>query len=171
MTSLGQLPLDSDTASSLLPETVMLAGLTAIVLIPNLGDAKFRIPLTSVRVPVLLGGSRFDLTNDPRMPNRISNITFLLAFLSSLVLISESPREVGGVLMADGFSRVFSTMFLAALLLVSVATTYRIPAKTNAQIPDDSDSEAAIDRKISVLIDNRRQVDFYILLILSLIHI
>ena len=166
MTSLGQLPLDSDTASSLLPETVMLAGLIAIVLIPNLGDAKFRIPLTSVRVPVLLGGSRFDLTNDPRMPNRISNITFLLAFLSSLVLISESPREVGGVLMADGFSRVFSTMFLAALLLVSVATTYRIPAKTNAQIPDDSDSEAAIDRKISVLIDNRRQVDFYILLIM-----
>ena len=82
MTSLGQLPLDSDTASSLLPETVMLAGLITIVLIPNLGDAKFRIPLTSVRVPVLLGGSRFDLTNDPRMPNRISNITFLLAFLS-----------------------------------------------------------------------------------------
>ena len=99
MTSLGQLTLDSDTASSLLPETVMLVGLITIVLIPNLGDAKFRIPLTAVRVPVLLGGSRFDMTNDPRMPNRISNITFLVAFLSSLVLISESPREVGGVLM------------------------------------------------------------------------
>ena len=117
LTSLGQLPLDSDTASSLLPETVMLVGLIAIVLIPNLGDAKFRIPLTSVRVPVLLGGSRFDMTNDPRMPNRISNITFLVAFLSSLVLISESPREVGGVLMADGFSRIFSTMFLGRLAL------------------------------------------------------
>ena len=166
MTSLGQLPLDSDTASSLLPETVMLVGLIAIVLIPNLGDAKFRIPLTSVRVPVLLGGSRFDMTNDPRMPNRISNITFLVAFLSSLVLISESPREVGGVLMADGFSRIFSTMFLGALLLVSVATTHRIPAKTKAPIPEDSDSKATVDRKISVLIDNRRQVDFYILLIM-----
>ena len=144
----------------------MLAGLIAIVLIPNLGDAKFRIPLTSVRVPVLLGGSRFDMTNDPRMPNRISNITFLVAFLSSLVLISESPREVGGVLMADGFSRIFSTMFLGALLLVSVATTHRIPAKTKAPIPEDSDSKATVDRKISVLIDNRRQVDFYILLIM-----
>ena len=166
LTSLGQLPLDSDTASSLLPETVMLVGLIAIVLIPNLGDAKFRIPLTSVRVPVLLGGSRFDMTNDPRMPNRISNITFLVAFLSSLVLISESPREVGGVLMADGFSRIFSTMFLGALLLVSVATTHRIPAKIKAPIPEDSDSKATVDRKISVLIDNRRQVDFYILLIM-----
>ena len=166
MNSLGQLPLNSDTASTLLPEAVMLLGLISIVLIPNLGDAKFRIPLTSVRVPVLLGGSRFEVTNDPRMPNRISNITFLVAFLSSLALISESSEEVGGVLMADGFSRLFSTMFLGALLLVSIATTHRIPAKTNAKIPDDSDSKAVSDRKISVLIDNRRQVDFYILLIM-----
>jgi len=166
LNSIGQLSLDSETASSMMPELIMLLGLIAIVVVPNLGDAKFRLPLTSVRVPVLLGGSRFDLTNDPRMPNRISNLTFSLALLSSLLMISESPSEVGGILVADSFSRLFSTMFLAALLLVSIATTHRLPAKTNAQIPKESDSENVFDRKISILIDNRRQVDFYILLIM-----
>ncbi|MBP12321.1 MAG: hypothetical protein CMA71_02105 [Euryarchaeota archaeon] len=166
MNSIGQLSLDSDTASSMMPELIMILGLIAIVLVPNLGDAKFRLPLTSIRVPVLLGGSRFDLTNDPRLPNRISNLTFSLALLSSLLLISESPKEVGGILMVDGFSRLFSTMFLGALLLVSIATTHRLPAKTNAQVPKESDSENVFDRKISILIDNRRQVDFYILLIM-----
>ena len=166
MNSIGQLSLDSETASSMMPELIMLLGLIAIVVIPNLGDAKFRLPLTSVRVPVLLGGSRFELTNDPRMPNRISNLTFSLALLSSLLLISESPSEVGGILVVDSFSRLFSTMFLAALLLVSIATTHRLPAKTNPHIPKESDSENVFDRKISILIDNRRQVDFYILLIM-----
>ena len=166
MNSIGQLSLDSDTAYSMMPELILTLGLIAIVLVPNLGDAKFRLPLTSIRVPVLLGGSRFDLTNDPRMPNRISNLTFSLALLSSLLLISESPREVGGILMVDGFSRLFSTMFLGALLLVSIATTHRLPAKTNAQVPKESDSENVFDRKISILMDNRRQVDFYILLIM-----
>ena len=166
MNSIGQLSLDSETASSMMPELIMLLGLIAIVVVPNLGDAKFRLPLTSVRVPVLLGGSRFELTNDPRMPNRISNLTFSLALLSSLLLISESPSEVGGILVVDSFSRLFSTMFLGALLLVSIATTHRLPAKTNALIPKDSDSEEVFDRKISILIDNRRQVDFYILLIM-----
>ena len=166
MNSIGQLSLDSDTASSMMPELILILGLIAIVLVPNLGDAKFRLPLTSIRVPVLLGGSRFDLTNDPRMPNRISNLTFSLALLSSLLLISESPREVGGILVVDGFSRLFSTMFLGALLLVSIATTHRLPAKTNAQVPKESDSENVFDRKISILMDNRRQVDFYILLIM-----
>ena len=166
MNSIGQLSLNSGTASSMMPELIMLIGLIAIVVVPNLGDAKFRLPLTSVRVPVLLGGSRFNLTNDPRMPNRISNLTFSIALLSSLLLISESPSEVGGILLVDSFSRLFSTMFLGALLLVSIATTHRLPAKTNALIPKDSDSEEVFDRKISILIDNRRQVDFYILLIM-----
>ena len=150
----------------MMPELIMLLGLIAIVVVPNLGDAKFRLPLTSVRVPVLLGGSRFDLTNDPRMPNRISNLTFSIALLSSLLLISESPSEIGGILLVDSLSRLFSTMFLGTLLLVSIATTHRLPAKTNALIPKDSDSEEVFDRKISILIDNRRQVDFYILLIM-----
>ena len=166
MNSIGQLSLDSETASSMMPELIMLLGLIAIVVVPNLGDAKFRLPLTSVRVPVLLGGSRFDLTNNPRIPNRISNLTFSIALLFSLLLISESPSEVGGILVVDSFSRLFSTIFLAALLLVSIATTHRLPAKTNAHIPKDSDSEDVFDRKISILIDNRRQVDFYILLIM-----
>ena len=37
----------------------MTIGLAAIIIVPNLGDATFRIPLTSKRVPVLIGGTRF----------------------------------------------------------------------------------------------------------------
>ena len=41
----------------LLPELIMLAGLVALIIVPNIGDARFRIPLTSLRIPTLLGGS------------------------------------------------------------------------------------------------------------------
>jgi len=166
MISLGQLALDSDTAFTLLPELVMLSGLLAIILIPNLGDASFRIPLTNLRVPILIGGSRFEATNDPRMPNRIATLAFSVAFAASLLMIDSSSEEVGGMLRSDAFSRLFSAMFIGALLLVSAASTHRIPAKQNARAPTDHDSEATASRKISILMDNRRQVDFYILLIM-----
>ena len=38
----------------LLPELIMLAGLVALIIVPNIGDARFRIPLTSLRIPTLL---------------------------------------------------------------------------------------------------------------------
>ena len=44
------------------PETILICGLLLIFLIPNLGNSKFRIPLTKVRVPWFLGGRRFKLT-------------------------------------------------------------------------------------------------------------
>ena len=166
MTSLGQLNLDSETAFTLLPELVMLVGVLAIILIPNLGDATFRMPLTNFRVPILIGGSRFETTNDPRMPNRIATATFAIAFASSLLMIDSTSEEVGGLLRSDAFSRLFSAMFIGALLLVSIATTHRIPAKKNARVPADGDSEAVTSRKMAALIDNRRQVDFHILLIM-----
>ena len=50
LNSIGQLFLDSETASSMMPELIMLLGLIAIVVVLNLGDAKFRLALTSVRV-------------------------------------------------------------------------------------------------------------------------
>ena len=54
----------------LLPEITMLSGIVALILIPNLGDATMRIPLTRIRVPVLIGGTRFDFTSNPRLPKR-----------------------------------------------------------------------------------------------------
>ena len=66
----------------LLPEIIMLVGLVALIIVPNLGDARFRIPLTSFRVPVLLGGSRFGIARDPRLPNWIT-IGTLLASLAA----------------------------------------------------------------------------------------
>ena len=166
MTSLGQLDLDSETAFALLPELVMLAGVLAIIVIPNLGDAKFRLPLTRIRIPILVGGSRLESTNDPRLPNRIATLTFSVAFAASLLMIDSSSEEVGGLLRSDAFSRLFSAIFIGALLLVSAATTHRIPAKQNAAVPKEDDSESIASRKISVLMDNRRQVDFHILLIM-----
>ena len=166
MTSLGQLDLDSETAFALLPELVMLAGVLAIIVIPNLGDAKFRLPLTRIRIPILVGGSRLESTNDPRLPNRIATLTFSVAFAASLLMIDSSSEDVGGLLRSDAFSRLFSAIFIGALLLVSAATTHRIPAKQNAAVPKEDDSESIASRKISVLMDNRRQVDFHILLIM-----
>ena len=61
--------LDGMDITLLLPEVILTLGLAAIILIPNLGDARFRIPLTSVRLPVLIGGTRFEVTRDPRLPN------------------------------------------------------------------------------------------------------
>ena len=46
-----------------LPELIMLSGLVACILIPNLGDARMRIPLTNFRFPTLLGGTRFEVTS------------------------------------------------------------------------------------------------------------
>ena len=61
----------------------MTIGLAAIIIVPNLGDAKFRIPLTSIRVPVLIGGTRFPATRDPRLPNRMTLATLVAALLAA----------------------------------------------------------------------------------------
>ena len=46
----------------------MTIGLAAIIIVPNLGDARFRVPLTNTRIPVLIGGTRFPATRDPGCP-------------------------------------------------------------------------------------------------------
>ena len=43
---MSYLPLDTADAELIIPELIMLAGLIAIILIPNFGDATFRIPLS-----------------------------------------------------------------------------------------------------------------------------
>ena len=160
--------LDGLAYDLILPELVMLAGLLAIVLIPNLGDARVRLPLTSVRIPILLGGTRFTLTRDPRLPNALA-LLFLASSvaLSASMLLGETSGDFGNVLHIDRFSSLFTVIFTSALLLVAIATTHRLPADPSAETPKRRDSSEAEAAKISSLYDNRRQVDFHILLLMA----
>ena len=158
------LPINSSEAELIIPELIMLFGLVAIILIPNLGKASFRIPLTRIRVPVLIGGSRFKSTNNPKLPNQISLITFTSALFFGLM--QNSYDTIGETLEVTEFSRLFSLIFIAALLLATIATTHRLPARVNVKPPNESDSENISTKKIDALIDNRRQVDFHIILIM-----
>ena len=158
------LPINSSEADLIIPELIMLFGLVAIILIPNLGKASFRIPLTRIHVPVFIGGSRFKSTNNPKLPNQISLIIFISALFFGLTQNSYGP--IGETLEVTQFSRLFSLIFIAALLLATIATTHRLPARVNVKPPNDSDSENISIKKIDALIDNRRQVDFHIILIM-----
>ena len=158
------LPINTSEAELIIPELIMLFGLVAIILIPNLGKASFRIPLTRIRVPVLIGGSRFKSTNNPKLPNQISLITFTSALFFGLM--QSSYDTIGETLEVTEFSRLFSLIFIAALLLATIATTHRLPARVNVKPPNESDSENISTKKIDALIDNRRQVDFHIILIM-----
>ena len=158
------LPINSSEAELIIPELIMLFGLVAIILIPNLGKASFRIPLTRIHVPVFIGGSRFKSTNNPKLPNQISLIIFISALFFGL--IQNSYGAIGETLEVTQFSRLFSLIFIAALLLATIATTHRLPARVNVKPPNDSDSENISIKKIDALIDNRRQVDFHIILIM-----
>ena len=158
------LPINTSEAELIIPELIMLFGLVAIILIPNLGKASFRIPLTRIRVPVLIGGSRFKSTNNPKLPNQISLIIFISALFFGLTQNSYGP--IGETLEVTEFSRLFSLIFIAALLLATIATTHRLPARVNVKPPNESDSENISTKKIDALIDNRRQVDFHIILIM-----
>ena len=158
------LPINSTEAELIIPELIMLFGLVAIILIPNLGKASFRIPLTRIHVPVFIGGSRFKSTNNPKLPNQISLIIFISALFFGL--IQNSYGAIGETLEVTQFSRLFSLIFIAALLLATIATTHILPARVNVKPPNDSDSENISIKKIDALIDNRRQVDFHIILIM-----
>ena len=158
------LPLSTTEAELIIPELIMLAGLIAIILIPNFGDASFRIPLSRMKVPILIGGNRFKLTSNPKLPNRVSLIIFSAAFF--FALMQTTYGKVGDTLEVTQFSRLFTLIFTAALILATIATTHRIPARANLKAPKESDSENVATKKINALIDNRRQVDFHIILIM-----
>ena len=158
------LPISTNEAELIIPELIMLFGLVAIILIPNLGNASFRIPLTRFHVPVFIGGSRFKSTSNPRLPNQVSLVIFISAFFFGLM--QNSYGSIGDTLEVTEFSRLFSLIFIAALLLATIATTHRLPARTNVKPPNDNDSESISAKKINALIDNRRQVDFHIILIM-----
>ena len=49
-------PFAQGFALALAPELVLVIGLFTLMIVPNLGDAKFRLPLTQIRIPWLFGG-------------------------------------------------------------------------------------------------------------------
>tara|TARA_B100000287_G_scaffold433289_1_gene494654 strand:- start:5931 stop:7622 length:1692 start_codon:yes stop_codon:yes gene_type:complete len=152
----------------LLPELILTVGLAMIILIPNLGDAKFRIPLTNYRLPVFIGGHRFKLTRDPRLPNWLALATLLSSLIVSVSAIlnpSDWSGSVGGALHIDEFTILLSIIFLFVLALCSISAGQRLPANPNASPPSEGDDEEAESKKTEALFDNRRQADFHILLL------
>ena len=151
----------------LLPETMMIIGILAMIIIPNLGDTKIRIPLTKTSVPVLFGGTRFTQVNNPFIPSIVAIITFTASFIMSLIMLqAETNGNIGEVIEINQFTNLFSLIFTSSLLITSVATFYRMPPYTNPEIPKNTDSESSLSTKIKILMNNRRQVDFYILLMM-----
>ena len=143
------------------PELVLVFGLVLIFIIPNLGNSKFRIPLTKVKVPWFLGGRRFKLTGSPAIPGMLATATLFTA-LGMMVIEtidgnSSATTVTSGdvvLLQIDNFSRLFEIIFLAAVLLESMASLDRVPANTFAG-----------KKSLNEMYDNRRQADFYILML------
>ena len=151
----------------LIPESIMIIGILTMILIPNLGDAKIRIPLTNTSVPVFIGGTRFTQVNNPFIPSIVAIITFTLSFFMSLIMLQGAKNgEIGQIMEVNQFTTLFSLIFTSALLMTSIATFYRMPPKQNPEIPQDKDTESSASAKIRILMNNRRQVDFYILLLM-----
>ena len=75
----------TDALSALVPEFLLLCGILVLILIPNLGKGTFRIPLTQIRIPWLLGGQRFALTSHPRIPGILATLILGVAFVFSLL--------------------------------------------------------------------------------------
>ena len=131
--------IDLDTTMLLLPEILMLLGIVAMILIPNLGDATMRIPLTRTRVPIFIGGTRSEFSNNPKLPNTIASGVLGLALLTSFLYLGEEA-DVGNALHIDEFSRLFTLLFTSALLLATLATSTRMPAKPKACLLYTSDA-------------------------------
>tara|TARA_B100000085_G_scaffold107291_1_gene97830 strand:- start:331 stop:2034 length:1704 start_codon:yes stop_codon:yes gene_type:complete len=156
----------------IIPELLILFGIVSLVILPNLGEARFRIPLTSTRVPVFIGGTRFEFSRDPRLPFRISIvILFLSLFFAQLAFWNPEnwTGKVGLVLEVDRFSILMSNIFLSVVFLCTLAASHRLPANPSASGPSKRDSEKVEKEKIENLYNNRRQVDFYILILMTAI--
>ena len=145
----------------------MTIGLAAIIIVPNLGDARFRIPLTNTRIPVLIGGTRFPATRDPRVPNLIAIATLVAALLAGTLALLDPPGSgaIGSTLEVDPFSSLMTNLFLLVLILCTVSATQRLPSDPEATAPAEDEDEEGESAKTSALYDNRRQADFHILLL------
>ncbi len=150
------------------PETILIAGLLLIFIVPNLGNSKFRIPLTQTRVPWFFGGRRFKITGSPAVPGLLATSAIFAALgmmtievisgnmdVTRVVLDLDVPAdERVTILKVDDFSRFFEILFLATVLLACMASLDRIPAHTH-------DGKKTLEE----MYDNRRQADFYILML------
>ncbi len=143
------------------PELVLVLGLVLLFLVPNLGNSKFRVPLTSLRIPWFLGGKRFALTGSPAIPGMLATATIFASLgMMAIDVIDgnmESTTIVSGeiqLMQIDAFSRFFEILFLVTILLASMATLDRVPAHTFKG-----------KKNLDELYDNRRQADLYILLL------
>ena len=143
------------------PEMVLVVGLIAVFVLPNLGNSKFRIPLTKVQVPWFFGGRRFKLTGSPALPGMLATTTLFVAVGMMVIEAIDGKMETTTVtsgdivlLQIDAFSRFFEIIFLAAILLASMASLDRVPAHTFEG-----------KKTLEEMYDNRRQADLYILML------
>ena len=143
------------------PELILFAGMLLLIIVPNLGQGTFRVPGTQLRLQWLLGGKRFELTSDPRLPAWLATLTLGGAFfnvlytfsqgLDRVAIVSESGKQL---LLINGFSRIFELIFFGALALAAFSSMNRLPVN-------------GVGSKVSEteLFNNRRQADFYILMV------
>ena len=188
--NLGVLFSGPDMASALMPEWILLLGIVAMILIPNLGDGTFRLPIpgSSIRVPYLFGGKRFAFTNDPRLPAGIAGFTLLAAFVTAFMSqmvdssvgigyaclgangaidVSSNCADAEHLLRVDAFSRTFEMVFYAALLLALFANLDRIKATPASRIRLRREQNETLEgRRLKKLLNNRRQVDLYLLVLM-----
>jgi NADH-quinone oxidoreductase subunit N len=187
--NLGTLFSGPDMAAALMPEWILLLGITAMIIVPNLGDATFRLPIPgqSIRIPILIGGKRLKLTSDPRLPAGIAGFTLLAAFITALMSqmldsgigMAEACLTMGGrvdetcasdgtyILAVDAFSRLMEMIFFGALLLAVLANFDRLPATPPRRLALKKQSDEAVEgRRLTRLLNNRRQVDFHLLVLM-----
>jgi NADH-quinone oxidoreductase subunit N len=115
-------------------------------------------------LPWLLGGQRFSWTSNPHLPAWIATITLTGAFVAvadslnggveTLSVVSSDADTAKELLMVNGFSRVFELIFFGALALASFASMNRLRVEgVGGKLTEDQ------------LYNNRRQADFYILML------
>ena len=180
---------DPQTATALLPEFTLIVGIVLLILVPNLGKGTFRLPIpnTNIRLPYFFGGERYSLTSSPRVPGAISVFTLLFSTALALWSQMENPLSDSNVwciattgeafnscvgmiepslLKIDGFSRLLEIVFYGALMLCGVAMWSRMPATPRFMIHAQVLAGRREDERIEKLLDNRRQVDFHLLLLM-----
>ena len=154
-------PFADGFITALCPELIIFVGLILLIIVPNLGKGTVRIPGTQARVIWFLGGNRFSLTSNPKLPAWIATITLGAAFVQTMLsfqdgvdrtaIVTESGKQL---MLVNGFSRVFELIFFGALTLAAFASMNRLEVK-------------GVGPKLSTddLYNNRRQADFYILML------
>ena len=166
---------DGQFLVALAPELIILIGVFLLILITNMGNARFRVPMTNLKLPWLLGGRRFKIASDPRIPAMFSSTILAIAFVMNIAWLTQSVSGSSGtveaiyivnptalepyilsdaILQIDVFARLFATLFTGALMIAAMASSDLIKPIANQRNPS-----------LEVLYDNRRQVDFHILML------